>query len=426
MSRRRTAALPFSLSLVLVAGLAVPAHADPGKLDDFFSGDGKATAFANGATGYAVAIDAKGRIVVAGSTQTAKPDFAVARFLPNGAPDTEFSKDGRVTVDLGGADYGFDLALQPDGKIVVAGERDTKTQNAFALARLMPKGGLDKDFGGGDGIVLTDFGKRYQGANAVVVYPNGNIAAGGFASNGSTGRWAIARYGPKGVLDKSWGKDGRVTVDLSSSDESIRDLLFVPGGKLVGVGYAESGLIPRFAVARFRPKGTLDPGFGDKGFKLTDVSKGSDIGYGAALQPDGKIVVVGYANNAGKADWGLVRYGAKGRLDQTFGGDGKVVTKMTNEYEFASAVGVQANGRLVVAGRASREGTADNFGVFRYKPGGALDQSWSGNGKTFTDFGSGNDTARDVAIQENGKIVVAGDGQVEGAHRFAVARYLDN
>jgi len=156
------------------------------------------------------------------------------------------------------------------------------------------------------------------------------------------------------------------------------------------------------------------------------VSKGSDIGYGAALQPDGKIVVVGYANDAGKADWGLVRYGAKGRLDKTFGGDGKVVTKMTTEYEFASAVAVQANGRLVVVGRASREGTADNFGVFRYKPGGALDQSWSGNGKTFTDFGSGNDTARDVGIQENGKIVVAGDGQVEGAHRFTVARYLDN
>jgi uncharacterized delta-60 repeat protein len=424
MSRRRAAVLPFSLALALVMGVVAPAHADPGKLDTFFSGDGKATSFANGATGYAAAIDAKGRIVVAGSTQNGKPDIAVARFMPNGSPDTGFSEDGRVTIDLGGADYGFDLALQPDGKIVVAGERDTKTEHTFALVRLMPKGGLDKDFGGGDGIVLTDFGKRYQGANAVVVYPNGNIAAGGFASNGSTGRWAIARYGPRGVLDKTWGKDGRVTVDLSPSDESIRDLLFVPGGKLVGVGYAESGLIPQFAVARFRPKGTLDPDFGDKGFKLTDVSKGSDIGYGAALQSDGKIVVVGYANNGGKADWGMARYGPKGRLDKHFGNDGKVVTKMTTEYEFASAVAVQANGRLVVVGRASRKGTANDFGVFRYKPGGALDKSWSGNGKTFTDFGNGNDTARDVAIQENGKIVVAGDGQVKGKHRFAVARYL--
>jgi len=424
MSRGRTAVLPFSLALVLIAGLVSPAYAEPGKLDTFFSGDGKATAFANGATGYAVAVDAKGRVVVAGSTQTAKPDFAVARFLPNGAPDTGFSKDGRVTVDLGGADYGFDLALQSDGKIVVAGERDTKSQNDFALVRLLPKGGLDKEFGGGDGIVLTDFGKRYQGANAVVVYPNGNIAAGGFVSNGSTGRWAIARYGPRGVLDASWGKDGRVTVDLSPSDESIRDLLFVPGGKLIGVGYAESGLIPQFAVAQFRPKGTLDPEFGDKGAKLTDVSKGSDIGYGGALQPDGKIVVVGYANNAGKADWGLVRYGPKGRLDQHFGGDGKVITKMTTEYEFASAVAIQANGKLVVAGRASREGTADNFGVFRYQAGGKLDMAWSGNGKTFTDFGSGNDTARDITIQANGKIVVVGDAQVGGVHRFAIARYL--
>ena len=424
MSRRRIAALPFALALVAL--VAVPAHADAGKLDTFFSGDGKATAFANGAIGYAAVIDDQGRIVVAGSTQGAHPDFAVARFLPNGSPDNEFSKDGRVTVNLGGSDYAFDLALQSDGKIVVAGERDTKTENTFALARLLPKGGLDKDFGGGDGIVLTDFGKRYQGANALVVYPNGNIAVGGFASNGSTGRWAIARYGPRGVLDKTWGKDGRVTVDLSPSDESIRDLLFVPGGKLIGVGYAESGLTPKFAIARFRPKGDLDPGFGNKGVNLTDVSKGSDIGYGAALQPDGKIVVVGYANDGGKADWGLARYGVNGHLDKTFGGDGKVVTKMTTSYEFASAVAVQANGRLVVVGRATQTGTGDNFGVFRYKPGGALDTSWSGNGKTFTDFGKGNDTARDVVIQENGKIVVAGDGQVESTHRFTVARYLDN
>ena len=424
MSRRRFTALPFALALV--AGLAMPAHADPGKLDTFFSGDGKATAFANGATGYAVAIDEKDRIVVAGSTQGAHPNFAVARFLPNGSPDTEFSKDGRVTANLGGADYAFDLAIQDDGKIVVAGERDTKSATSFAIVRFLPKGGLDKDFGGGDGIVLTDFGKRYQGANAVVVYPSGNIAAGGFASNGSTGRWAIARYGPRGVLDKEWGKDGRVTVDLSSSDEAIRDLLFVPGGKLVATGYAETNLTPKFAIARFRPKGDLDPNFGNKGVNLTDVSKGSDIGYGSALQEDGKIVLVGYANEGGKADWGLVRYGPNGHLDKTFGGDGKVVTKNSGEYEFASGVAIQSNGRIVVAGRAWRSGTGDNFAVFRYKPNGILDKSWSGNGKTFTDFGSGNDTARDVAIQSNGKIVVAGDGQVDAKHRFAVARYLDN
>jgi beta-propeller uncharacterized protein DUF5122 len=97
---------------------------------------------------------------------------------------------------------------------------------------------------------------------------------------------------------------------------------------------------------------------------------------------------------------------------------------MTNDYEFASAVAIQANGKLVVAGRASRQDTATDFGVFRYKPGGKLDLGWSGNGKAFADFGDGNDTGRGIAIQDNGKIVAAGDGQVEGTHRFAVARFL--
>jgi uncharacterized delta-60 repeat protein len=412
------------LAMTLVVALAPVAAAAPGKLDTFFSGDGKQTAFAGGATGYAVAIDAKGRIVVAGYTVGGKPDIVVARFLPNGKPDADFSGDGRVVTNLGGSDYAFDVAIQDDGRIVVAGERDKTDKNLFALVRYTPKGKLDPEFGGGDGKVFTNFGKRYQGATSLVITPSGKLVAAGFVTNGSSSRWAVARYGPKGILDKTFAKKGKFTLDMSASNESIRDLLFAPGGKLVAVGYAEASLTPRFALARLRPNGGLDPTFGDKGRVYTDVTPGSDIAYGAALQPDGRIVVVGAADNAGRADWGVVRYRQGGKLDTTFGGDGKVITPLTTAYEFASGVTIQSNGKIVVTGRATRPETGNEFGVFRYKPGGALDKAFGNDGKVYTDFTGGDDTGRAIAIQTNGKIVVAGEAQEGAKRRVAVARYL--
>ncbi len=419
--RRSVVAL---LATALTVALAPAAAAAPGRLDTFFSGNGKQTAFASGATGYAVAIDGKGRIVVAGYTIGGKPDIVVARFLPNGKPDTDFSGDGRVVTNLGGSDYAFDVAIQDDGRIVVAGERDKTDKNLFAIVRFTPKGKLDPEFGGGDGKVFTDFGKRYQGATSLVIPPSGKLVAAGFVTNGSSSRWAIARYGPKGILDKSFGKQGKFTVDMSASNESIRDLLFVPGGQLVAVGYAEVSLTPRFALARIRPNGGLDPTFGNKGRVLTDVTDGSDIAYGAALQDDGRIVVVGAADNAGRADWGVVRYRTGGKLDTTFGGDGKVVTALTTAYEFASGVAIQANGKIVVAGRAARPETGNEFGLIRYKPGGGLDKAFGNDGRVYTDFAGGDDTGRAIAIQANGKIVVAGEAQFGPKRRVAVARYL--
>jgi uncharacterized delta-60 repeat protein len=412
-----------ALAGLLVLSLVTPAFATPGHLDAFFSGDGKQTAFPHGSTSYATAIDKQGRIVVAGYTLKSHSDMAVARFLPNGKPDPRFGGgDGRVTVNLGGTDYAFDVALQSDGKIVLAGERDTAAGTAFAVARLGIRGVLDKTFSK-DGKAFATFGKTYQGANAVAIGPRGNILVGGFTSNGNESRWALARFGQKGVLDKSFGGDGKVTIDTSATDEQIEDLLITPKGRILASGYSEMGLIPRFSIAQFYSGGKLDKAFGHKGINRLDISKGSDIAYGMARQPDGKILMVGYADAAGKGDWGIVRVGPKGRLDTTFGGgDGIVLTAFGPAYEYAYGVVVQTNGKIVVAGRAVR-GDAD-FCVIRYKPAGGLDLTFGGEGKAFTDFFGGDDTARGVALQSNGKIVVAGEAVSKGVRRMAVARYL--
>jgi uncharacterized delta-60 repeat protein len=418
----RRSIIALASALALVTSLGLPALADPGSLDKFFSDDGRQTAFPKGATGYAVAIDKQGRILVAGYTLTAKTDFALARFMPNGKPDPDFGGgDGRVTTDLGGTDYAFDVAVQSDGKIVVAGERDKKNGTQFAVVRYGIHGLLDKTFSK-DGMNFVGFGKKYQGANAIAIGAAGNILLGGFTSNGTLSRWAMARFTPNGTLDQTFGHEGKVSIDTSPTDEQIEDLALVSNGKIVAAGYEESSLTPRFAIAQFLGGGKLDKAFGHDGVNTVDLTKGSDIAYGLTRQSDGKLIVVGYADNGGRGDWGMVRFGPKGRLDDSFGNKGKVVTHITGAYEYAYGVAVQANGKIVVVGRAVRD-TAD-FGVFRYKVQGKLDGSFGHDGKVFTDFFTGADTARGVALQDNGKIVVAGDAAQGGTSRIAVARYL--
>lgn len=413
-----------ALALAVVASSAVtPALAEPGKLDGSFSVDGRATAFPQGATGSAVAIDAKGRILVAGYTLDGETDFALARFRPNGNLDPDFGGgDGRVRTDLGGTDYGFDIALGSNGRIVVAGERDRPSGSHMAVAVYGPRGMLDTGFSG-NGVVLIGFDNELQGANAVVVGANDKIVIGGSTSNGQTSRWALARLRPNGARDRAFGGDGRVTLDVSPSAEQINDLEIVEGGKIVAAGSAESALSPRVALARFLIGGAPDRDFGKRGVKITDVANGADTAYGVTEQADGALVVVCHVANGGKADWGVLRYGANGRLDGAFHGDGIRILGFGPEYELAQASSVQSNGRIVVVGRIRRNDD-DQFGVVRLKPNGSYDMSFSSDGRLIVDFDGGSDTARDVALQTNGRIVMVGEAFDRGRRRFAVARLL--
>jgi uncharacterized delta-60 repeat protein len=415
-----------TVAVAIVVTLAVstlPALAAGGKLDQTFSGDGRVTTFPRGATAFGLAIDAQGRILVAGYTLDGGTDLALARFRPNGSPDPDFGDgDGRVTTDLGGTDYGFDIALGSNGRIVVAGQRDRPSGTQMAVAVYGPRGGLDRDFSG-DGITFVGFDKEFQGANAVAVTENDTIVLGGSTSNGESSRWALARLRPDGSRDRTFGGDGRVTVDLSPSAEQINDLTIVAGGKIVAVGSVESSLSPRIAIARFQRGGPLDRTFGKDGVKITDVANGTDTAYGVAEQADGKLIVVGHAANGGKADWGVLRYGPNGRLDETFSGNGIRILSFGPDYEFAQASAVQDNGRIVVVGRIRRS-DEDHFGVVRLKPNGAYDLTFSKDGRVVVNFQGGDDTARDVALAANGRIVVGGEGFDRGSRRFAVARLL--
>jgi uncharacterized delta-60 repeat protein len=416
---RRPSVATIVVLVTLVPGVAAAA---PGDLDMFFGHDGRQTAFANGAVANAVAIDHHDRIVVAGSTLSDHPDVALARFTPGGLLDPTFGNGGRVITDLGANDYAFDLAIQDDGGIVVVGERSSSEIDRVFVQRYRPNGTLDPGFADG-GTVLTGFGRRFQTANAVALTAGGRIVIAGSTSNGITSRSAVARFLRDGRLDDTFGGDGRVTTDVSPSGEQLTDVLLQPDGKIVAVGWAEGQLVPAFSAVRYLSDGRLDDGFDRDGIARIDVSVGSDKGFGAALQPDGSLVIVGSAAASGADEWGIVRVGPHGHLDGTFGRRGILVTGFGPGYDEAAAVVVQGNGKLVVAGRI-RIGAKDDMGLLRLRPGGRHDPAFGAGGRVLCDFAGGSDAARDLTVQANGKLLAVGEVAFDRIRRFGLARYL--
>ncbi len=415
----------FLPAIALLLMWVPPAHAlTPGGLDPTFGQGGKVTALPKGAVGYAVHIDPHGRAITAGYTLGGHPDFVVARFLQNGTLDTTFGDHGRTVLDLGGADYAYALDLQADGRIVVAGESDVGGTSRIAVVRFNNNGRPDATFGGGDGFTLTSFGNQRQAANAVVLTPDGNIIVAGFTSAGTNARSAMIRYTPGGQLDRSFGGDGRVSFDLSSSDEQFEAIAW-DGTNYVLAGYAEVSLTPEFSAASVTGSGKLNVQFSHDGFTTTNVTAGADLGYAMVRQPNGTIVVAGRVSNSGRDDWGVVRYLPSGALDTSWGGNGKVVTSFGKSFDVAYGIASQTNGKIVVVGRVHRRATGSDFGVVRYNTDGSVNLTFGMSGKAVTDFAGSDDGARDViARPSNGKILVVGDATVNGVRRLALARYV--
>jgi len=382
--------------------------------------------FPEGSIATAVAVDHEGRVVVGGHTLAGGVDVAIARFLPDGTRDTSFGQgDGRIRVDVGAADYGLDLIVLPDDGIAVTGVSiDAKGRDDRPFVVQVGSRGAPSRAFGGDGIVIVDFARPSQATNAIALTPKGRVVVGGFASNGTTTRTAVARLLQDGRLDGGFSDDGRVLLDLSDGSEAVHDLLVLEDGRIVLGGEADVGLQPRFLLARLLGTGALDTSFGvEVGATRTDLARGADVALALTRQPDGRYVLAGRAANDDRNDWGVARYGARGRPDPTFAGDGSTVIRLTDAIEEATGV-VPQGARLIVVGRARAQGTLD-LAVARLKSGGVLDPTFGGgDGLATVDVAGSTDAGRGVALQANGRIVVTGETWAGGSPRFLVARLL--
>ncbi len=295
----------------------------------------------------------------------------------------------------------------------------------FPINSYAQDGSLDVSFGS-SGKVVTPIGSGDDEGISLAIQSDGKIVVAGNSTTGSNNNFAIARYNTNGTLDLSFGTGGKLTTDFGSNYDDCRSVAIQSDGKIVASGSSHNGTNWDIALARYNTDGTPDLSFGSGGKLTTDFAINNDYGFAMAIQGDGKIVVTGISETSTTYhDFGIARYNTNGTLDLSFDTDGKVTTPIGIDNDTPRSIAIQSDGKIVVAGY-SVIGDDMYFAMVRYNSNGSLDTGFDNDGKLTTTFGNDGDYAMSVAIQSDAKIVVAGFSYILAnnvTRDIALARY---
>ena len=360
-------------------------------------------------------IQPDGKIVVAGESAPfdvfrSRSRMIVARYNIDGSLDATFGNNGIVTTAVGEQALASAVALQADGKIVVVGSGGTMNQTSFVVVRYNPNGSLDDTFGNG-GIVTTSV-TSFARLHDVAIQSDGKIVAAGDAMIPDfafiTNVFTVARYNIDGSLDTTFDGDGvsQAVVGVSPQTAVPWGLALQDDQKIVLAGTCVSSF-SEFCLARYNSDGSPDSTFDGDGLVVT----GFDSSAGASakdvvIQPDGKILAAGSRFGDGSIDAVLARYNADGSLDTTFDGDGKVITP--GSLFSVHALALQADGRIIAVGQIIDTFSFLRLTVARYTSTGALDNTFAGGSLVTPAFAFVHSRGNAVAVQTDGRIVAGG------------------
>ncbi|MYZ53256.1 hypothetical protein [Malikia spinosa] len=426
----------------------------------------------------AMAVQADGKVIVAGSSTSTggSSNIVIERFNSDGTLDATFGADGNsdgtpdgvVNLDLGtSSDDAKAVAIQADGKIVVAGNSTpTGGSSNVVLARLDKNGKLDATFGADgnadgtpDGVVQVSFGNGDDAVDAIAIQQDGKIVvAGDTTSNTGNGsqNMVVARVNANGSLDATFGvgnadgtPDGVVSLSLGAGNDEAKAVAIQANGKIVIAGNTiGSDNSSNIAVARLNGDGSLDATFGvgnadgtPDGVVAVSLSNGDDKAKAVALQADGKILVGGVTLAAdNSSNVAVARLNSDGTADASFGAgtadgtpDGSVAVSFGAGDDKLKGLVVQADGKILIAGSNTAADGSTNAVVARFNSNGALDSSFgedssdgTPNGVVSISLGSGDDSAEALALQADGKILIAGDHVAsDGSSNIFVARLIN-
>lgn len=396
-----------------IAVACITPQAPPG-LDASFGNGGVSTAGPGGVI-KAIALQADGRFVAAIGN-------ALARYHADGALDTSFGSGGSVAGVLGpdGNNEIFDIAVQPDGRIVAAGKARSAGASSlgddFAAARFNADGSRDAGFNGGQPRQVDWIGAPDR-ATRVLLQPDGRIVLAGFAtttftsSSDDTG-FAVARLNADGTPDSGFGSGGRAAAEIGSLDFGYAAAL-QPDGKIVVAGRVSysRGDESDVGIVRFNADGTLDAGFGSQGTRTFDLSANWDEATALVVQPDGRLLLAVAYSDVGNFAFGLLRLTTAGERDAGFGTDGFTWRHIGSGNDNPSALVLQADGRIVVAGWAVNTATSFDVALARFGPDGSTDAGFGNGGVHVFDLFNGSDGAYDLLVQPDGRLVAAGSAR---------------
>jgi uncharacterized delta-60 repeat protein len=412
----------FLLGMLTMPGIVV---AQDGALDLSFDNDGFVTTTigADNDVVNSIAIQSDGKMVVAGySSNGPFEDFTILRYNTDGSLDQSFGTDGIVITNIVPyQEAATSVALQNDGKIVAVGYISIADSFDFVVVRYNTDGSLDTTFDN-DGIVTTSIGVGNDLAVSMIIQDDGKIVSAGESSNGDNDDIALIRYNTDGSLDTSFGDDGIVTTDIDNTDNVGVSIALQSEGKIVVAGVITQPTGYDTVLLQYNSDGSLDNSFGSNGMTLTGVENSDEVATSVAIQGDGKIVVEGYGSNGANYDVTLQRYDVNGSLDLTFDTDGMVTTAIGTSGDRAFSAAIQSDGKILAAGYSTVGSTLD-IAVLRFNTNGSLDNSFDGDGIVTTPIGQSDEGATFVTLQNDGKIVVGGFSRSGADYDFAVLRY---
>lgn len=351
--------------------LVIARYKPNGILDASFGTDGtgivKTAVGSSDDYGFYAALQRDGKIVVAGaSSNGSNQDFAVVRYNTNGTLDASFNSTGKVTTAIGPAtDWAQSVAIQKDGKIVVAGYSYNGSDNDIAVVRYNTNGSLDTSFGPSEtGIVTTAVGSGNDSGVSVAINKDGKIVVAGNTYNGSNTDFVVVQYNSNGSLDTSFGTGGKVTKAIGSSYDLVYEITIQTDCKILVLGV---GLLTNtdVAILRYNTDGSLDTSFGTSGMVTTDLGTSDNYGHSIKIQQNNKFVVGGYSNNGSNIDFTVTRYNSNGSIDTSFGASGTATTDFSSGNDNCYGIAIQGDGKIVAVGYANN-GSNKDFALVRY------------------------------------------------------------
>lgn len=423
----------------------------PGSLDTSFGASGvRITSLSGADVVNGLALQPDGKIVLAGyCVVSSQEDFCVARYTTSGNLDPSFNGPGangvgvgtgagRFTFPVGTAnDRAYAVAIDASGRVVLAGECISGGARAFCAARLNADGSFDSSFdgpgangigtGSGDGRFVIDLFPGGDELSAMTIQSDGKIVLAGTCTipNSSTKGFCAARLNNDGSFDPTFDGpdangtgvgtgDGRIVFSVVGR-ATLTAIAQQPDGKLVLLGHCLDGSVIDACMARLNTDGSLDTSFvgPSAGLGRFSLPMGA-LAFALTFQPDGKIIVAGYCTNDA---WCIARINTNGTFDTSFGdaagpAPGRVQIAASANPSLSS-VAVSADGKIVLGGGCRDSGTND-FCIGRLNSDGTFDVSFDGNtpgnanGRVRFPIGSGNDVAVAIALQQDGKIVAGG------------------
>lgn len=396
-----------ALFISIMTCCCMGALAQAGSLDLTFNSVGYDLNFTNHySQAFSVLIQPDGKMVAAGNHTDGNFDFAASRYNPDGSPDISFANSGNFLESIGGDDWCYSILLQPDGRLIMTGTSGER----IAVVRLLTDGTLDSSFSV-NGMLTIKIDNKPSEGRCAALQPDGKILVGGQDDEDEI---VVIRIASDGIIDSSFGVNGVAYSGVTGSPSFCNSITIDHDGKIVAAGYATNNMV----LIRFNEEGFADNTFDSDGIIILDYDNFIHEALNSVLvQPDDKILVGGSALN----DFLLLRFNEDGSADTTFSQDGVKMLDINGGQDFIHGIALQADGKIVATGKSE-----DNLALMRLEEDGSLDNSFGNGGGVLTSVPNSNATKGNaIALQEDGKIVVAGAVD-SGDFKFTVFRYLSD